>query len=288
MSPISSTPNKYSKRDPYTGKTGYSNIDPKSFDSLIATQGIRWIHEKVAICPNITGRLDTGVHDVNCQLCDNSLIHFDATEIWALLQRTRLNKMFEAHGTWDIGSAIIVTPSKKENGDPFDINYFDRFTAVDFNVRFSEIFEHSGTDVDVLKYKVTDIIYMASKEHVFILNSDFRMTEAGQVKWISDRRPNYDFINRIGDVVSCVYYTPLVMRVLDMNHEHRYVSSGVRSHYKNPQALPQSAVVKRDFLIESRDIHDKLVHPEIMAQVTHPRAVDIAPVGYVNPESEIS
>jgi len=73
-----------------------------------------------------------------------------------------------------------------------------------------------------------------------------------------------------------------------MNHEHRYVSSGVRSHYKNPQALPQSAVVKRDFLIESRDIHDKLVHPEIMAQVTHPRAVDIAPVGYVNPESEIS
>jgi hypothetical protein len=233
-----------------------------SFDQLLQQRGIRFIHKKALPCPNLKD-LDQNTHDPLCKVCDGSgLLYYAAKEIWGIFYSNSLERMFEHHGVWEVGTAIVTLPTEYPDGTEADFNIFDQLEIHDFTVRLWELKEFVPTSglVQTVRYPIQKVDYMASAENdvlkVYQLGTDFNVVD-GSIVWVSGKQPSYDNINERGDVFVLAYFAHPVYTVLQHMRELRITQEMDASGNKVSKRLPQQVLVKRDHLYNSPEKEDK-------------------------------
>ena len=228
-----------------------------SFDQLIQNRGIRFIHRKATLCPNMS-LLDDNNHVPDCPICDDSgLIYYDEREIWGLFYSNSIEKTFEAHGIWEIGNAVITLPSEYPTGDQADFNTYDELLIPDFEVRLWELKEYFPTTnrKQTLRYPVKKIDFLAvinndTDMQKFEVDVDFTITTEGEIEWLPGRAPVFDEDRQRGQIYTVSYWANPIYKVLQPLRELR-VSQEFVGGVKISRRLPQQVLVKRDFLVSN-------------------------------------
>jgi hypothetical protein len=232
------------------------SINANNFDQLLSQRGVRMVHEKATPCPNIL-TLDSNAHEPNCSFCDNNgFLFYGREEIFGVFSGNSIQKTFEAHGVWEIGSAVVTLPSHYPDGREADFNGFDRLVLPDFTVRLWELKEYEPRpgNVQELRYPVRSVDYVSSiskdgkTERRYTENVDFTINADGEVVWIDGRQPHYDAHSGHGEVLTWSFYSAPVYLVVQVLRELRVTQELNARGQKVPRKLPQQVLVKRDFL----------------------------------------
>jgi hypothetical protein len=235
------------------------NPDPSirgsNYDDILKNRGIRFIHEKATPCPNIL-TLDSNAHEPNCTFCDNNgFLHYDAKEIWGIFSGNSIQKTFEAHGVWEIGTAVISLPTEYPDGTEADFNAFDRLTIPDFTVRLWELKEYEPRpgNIQSLRYPIekvdlaSSILQGGSSQRIYQQGVDFNINADGDIVWVDGRQPFYDPHTQHGEVITWSFYANPVYLVVQTLRELRVTQEMVNGQ-KVARRLPQQILVRRDFL----------------------------------------
>lgn len=227
-----------------------------SWDQILQNRGIRFVHKKAIPCPNMKS-LDDSNHDPDCQFCDNSgLMFYDEREITGVFQSNSIEKTFEQHGIWEIGSAVVTLPTEYDNGDQAEFNTYDELVIPDFTVRLWELKEYEPRPggIQKLRYPIKKMDYLASIVNgvlkVYQEGVDFNITTDGTIQWLI--APAYDATNSIGQVFTASYFANPVYKVLQPLRELR-VSQEMVNGQKIAKRLPQQILVRRDFFVSQSE-----------------------------------
>ncbi len=229
------------------------NPDPsirgQNFDDFLKNRGVRLIHEKATPCPNIL-TLNSNAHEPNCNFCDNNgFLHYDPKDIWGVFSGNSIQKTFEAHGVWEIGTAVITLPTEYPDGTEADFNSFDKLTIPDFTVRLWELNEYEVRpgNKQSLRYPIVSVnfagsILQAGKvEKTYTQGVNFNISAQGEIAWIDGMQP------QVGEVLTWSFYAHPVYLVVQTLRELRITQELVNGQ-KVPRRLPQQVLVRRDFL----------------------------------------
>ena len=234
------------------------NPDPSirgvNFDQLLMARGIRVIHEKAVPCPNVLS-VDAAAHQPNCEFCDNSgIYYYTEKEIVGLFTGNSIEKTFEAHGVWEIGTAVMTFPSMYPDGTQADFNTYDYLTIPDFEVRMWEqkVYQERPGLLQTLRYPVTKVELAVSivsdVQKIYLQGVDFNITPAGDIQWVAGREPGINPANGEGVVVTWSYFANPRYIVVQSLRELRITQEMIQGQ-KTARRLPQQVLVKRDFLV---------------------------------------
>lgn len=244
------------------------NPDPSirgvNFDQLLSARGIRVIHEKAIPCPNILS-IDAATHQPDCEFCDNSgIFYYTEKEIIGIFTGNSIEKTFEAHGIWEIGTAVMTFPSAYPDGTQADFNTYDYLTIPDFEVRMWEQkpYQERPNGVQTLRYPVTKVEFAVSitngVKRVYVQDADFTITQEGDIKWVYGREPGFNPATGEGIVVTWSYFANPRYIVVQSLRELRITQEMIDGQ-KTARRLPQQVLVKRDFLV---GVGEKLLNGE--------------------------
>lgn len=232
------------------------SINSNNFDQLLSQRGVRMIHEKATPCPNIL-TLDSNAHEPNCSFCDNNgFLFYTKEEIYGVFSGNSIQKTFEAHGVWEIGTAVVTMPTHYPDGREADFNGFDRLVIPDFTVRLWELKEYEPRpgNVQELRYPVRSVDYVSSisrdgkTEKRYVQGVNFNINSDGEIVWIDGKQPNYDPQTGHGEVLTWSFYAAPVYLVVQVLRELRVTQELSARGQKTPRKLPQQVLCKRDFL----------------------------------------
>lgn len=230
------------------------SIRGASWDQILQNRGIRFLHRRAVPCPNMT-RLDDNNHSPDCPVCDDSgIIYYDEREITGVFQSNSIEKTFEQHGIWEIGSAVVTLPTEYPDGTQADFNTFDELIIPDFTVRMWELKEYEVTTdgKQYLRYPVQKVDFLSVVRNDVVIRFkqgvDFDISTDGAIQWLSGMGPNYSTAREAGEVFNVSYYAYPVYKVLQPLRELR-VSQEVVNGQKVAKRLPQQILVRRDFLV---------------------------------------
>lgn len=232
------------------------SIRGASFDQLLSQRGIRMIHHKAIPCMNVESTTFQG-HQPDCPFCDDSgIIYYDSKEIWGVFSSNSIEKTFEAHGVWEIGTAVITFPTEYADGTQADFNTYDRIEIPDFTVRLWELkgYEPRPGNVQSLRYPIVDVEYASSitdgVQKFYEKDVDFTIDGDGNIVWVNGKEPFYDPQKERGEVIGWAYYAKPVYVVVQSLRELRITQEMVDG-VKTARRLPQQVLVRRDFLVGS-------------------------------------
>lgn len=230
------------------------SIKGVSFDQLISQRGVRVIHRKAIPCPNVQS-VNTSAHQPDCEFCDNSgIIYYGSVELWGLFSGNSIEKTFEAHGVWEMGSAVMTFPAEYPSGDQADFNTYDKLEFPDFQVRLWEMkeYEERPTGIQYLRYPITKVEYAISisngVQKVYEAGVDFNISIDGGIQWISGKEPWYDSTRDIGETITFSYFAKPVYVVIQSLRELRITQELVNGQ-KVARRLPQQVLVRRDYIV---------------------------------------
>lgn len=227
-----------------------------SFDQLIQQRGIRMVHQHATPCPNIVS-VDSNQHEPSCTLCDNNgMMHYGNYEIFGIFTGNSIEKTFEAHGVWEIGTAVVTLPTEYADGSQADFNMYDRLTLPDFTIRLWELkeYEPRPENIQELRYAIKTVEFVSSVvngvQKMYTPGVDFNINSQGQIVWVSGKQPKYDSVNSRGEVLTWAFFANPVYVVVQCLRELRITQEWVNGQ-KVSRRLPQQVLVKRDFLPDS-------------------------------------
>lgn len=230
------------------------SIRGEAWDQLLRNRGIRFIHKKAALCPNIKSP-DLRSHEPDCQFCDSSgIIYYSEKEIWGVFTSNTLEKLFEVQGVWEMGSAVVSFPTEYPDGTQADFNTFDLLTCPDFQIRLPQLKEYELTsdNKQKLRYPVLRVEYASSitngEMKLYEQGVDFNVVD-GKIEWVEGKQPPINSASQVGDTVTWDYIASPVYRVLQHMHEIR-ASQQMDNGQKTARRLPQAILVKRDFMVQ--------------------------------------
>lgn len=226
-----------------------------SFDQLLSQRGIRFVHRKAVPCPNIL-TVDSNAHAPDCQFCDDSgIIYYDNKEIWGIFQGNSIEKTFEAHGVWEVGTAVVTLPTEYADASgQADFNTYDKLTIPDFTVRMWEMKEYEPREggKQRLRYPIKKVEFASSirngVQRFFEPGVDFNIDSDGNIEWVPGKEPHYDSSTEHGEVIIWSFFANPVYVVVQSLRELRITQELVGGQ-KVAKRLPQQVLVKRDFMI---------------------------------------
>ena len=230
-----------------------TSIKGVSFDQLLNQRGIRMIHRKAVPCPNLQS-VNTNSHQPGCKFCDDSgILYYGDQEIWGTFQGNSIEKTFEAHGVWEVGSAVVTMPTTYADGSQADFNTYDSLLMPDFEVRLWELkeYEPRPDNTQELRYPVTKIEYASSisngVQRFYTVGVDFNIVD-GKIEWVYGQTPFYDVSRDVGETIVYGYFANPVYIVLQSLRELRVTQEMVNG-VKTAIRLPQQILVRRDFMV---------------------------------------
>lgn len=242
-------------------KTLAPGINVDALDQLIKDLGVRIKIYKSTLCPNMTS-LETMDHDINCTICNNSMIDLCPKETLALFQQQNLIQQFNVQGTFHIDE-VMVTFLAGET-----LHHYSRIDILDFEEDFFELIQRQeNSSIDRLKYSACKVVGLFTvKNNVqeeFHFGTDFTLTVNGDIQWIGNHFPS------ARQIYSIYYKYHPVFRAVKAVHRDRFSQFNIRPEQisapkvtigkKTYVKLPETWVLKRDYLIERRDINKVLL-----------------------------
>jgi hypothetical protein len=241
------------------------SIKGVSFDQLLSQRGVRFVHHKAIPCMNVKST-DFMAHQPDCPYCDDSgIIYYQSQEIWGVFSGNSIEKTFEAHGVWEVGTAVVTLPTTYPDGTQADFNTYDRLEIPDYTVRLYELkgYEPRPGDIQDLRYPIQKVEYASSitdsVQKFYYPGIDFNIDVNGAIVWVSGRQPAYDVNLERGEVIGWAYFANPVYIVLQSLRELR-VTQEMINGVKTAIRLPQQILIRRDFMVGSGE---KIVNPVV-------------------------
>lgn len=243
-----------------------NGIDPSKLDQEITDLGVRVRLYKSTLCPNMKS-LESLDHDINCAVCNHNMIDFCPKETIAIFQQQTLAEQFKVQGTFYIDE-IQVTFLSGETLQPFA-----RVELLDFSEDFYELIQRQvATDIDRLKYPACSVLAIfvvrGNLKIEYHFGTDFITDVNGDIKWIAVHRPDDK------EIYTIYYKFKPVFRAIKAVHRDRYSQFNLRpNEIKSPKVtvgdhtyvkLPECWILKRDYLIERRDMAQALLPPNTL------------------------
>lgn len=232
------------------------SIKGLSFDQLLNQRGIRVMHHKAIPCMNIEST-NFQAHQPDCPFCDDSgILYYDSKEIFGIFTGNSIEKTFEAHGVWEVGSAVMTFPTEYADGTQADFNTYDKIELPDFTVRLWELksYEPRPDNIQSLRYPIKNLEYASSitdgVQKFYTVGVDFNITPDGDIQWIAGKEPKYSNELERGEVVGYAYFANPTYVVMQTLRELRITQEMVNG-VKQAKRLPQQVLVKRDFMVGS-------------------------------------
>ena len=218
---------------------------------------------KSTLCPNMQS-LESMDHDINCPICNNSMIDFCPQETVAMFQQQSLTEQYKAQGTFQMDEATVSFLSG------ITLATLSRVELLDFKEDFFELIQRQdflSTATDRLKYKACEVVGLfvirAGVQIQFYPGADFEVDLNGDIKWTGAHKPN----DR--EIYTIYYRHHPVFRAIKALHRDRYSQFNLRpDDIEAPKQtigentyvkLPEAWILKRDYLIERRDINSVLL-----------------------------
>ncbi len=248
------------------GKKLTSGINVDRLDQVIEDLGVRVKVFKSTLCPNMTS-LESLDHDINCTVCNNNMIDFKAIESIAMFQQQDLKEQFTVQGTFHIDEILVTFKAG------ISLHHYSRVDLLDFEEDFFELQQRQeGVDIDRLKYSACRVLGLftvsTGAREEFHEGVDFKLDLNGDVKWIGTHRP----ADR--DIYSIYYKYRPSFRAVKAVHRDRYSQynnrpDGIEAPKitvdgKTYIKLPETWILKRDYLIERRDIANALLGKNVI------------------------
>lgn len=234
-----------------------------NFDQLLSQRGVRMIHHKAIPCMNVDST-DYQAHQPDCPFCDDSgLIYYESKEIWGTFSGNSMEKTFEAHGVWEVGSAVVTLPTEYPDGTQADFNTYDRLELPDFTVRLwqHKMYEPRPEGIQSLRYPIERVEYASSitdnVQKFYEVGVDFNINSDGDIVWVPGKEPAYRHDLEKGEVIGWAYFSKPTYVVMQTLRELRITQEMVNG-VKTAKRLPQQVLVKRDFLVGTGE---KIVTP---------------------------
>jgi hypothetical protein len=203
-------------------------------------------------------------HQPDCPFCDDSgILYYDEKEIWGVFSGNSIEKTFEAHGVWEVGTAVLTLPTEYPDGTQADFNTYDKLLIPDITVRLWELkgYEPRPGNQQDLRYPVEKVEYASSItdgiQKFYYPGVDFNVAGDGSIEWIDGRQPFYNTELERGEVVGWAYWAKPVYVVLQSLREVRMTQELING-IKTAKRLPQQVLVRRDFIVGSGE---KIVNP---------------------------
>ena len=222
------------------------SIRGESWDQLLKNRGVRFLHQRMAACPNMLN-LEDGSHSPVCPVCDGQgMFKYSEKEIFGVVVSNSLDKQYEFQGYWEMGSAVVTMPTEYPDGKQAEFLSFDKLVLPDFTVRMWEMKEYSvqPSNKQYLRYPIhnTDGVFAVIDDVLveYIEDTDFTVSTDGAIQWISPPP--------VGQTLTIQYFASPVYVVVNLLKELR-VSQQLENGQKVSKRLPQELVVKRDYLI---------------------------------------
>ena len=238
-----------------------NGLNPDKLDQEVRELGVRVRLWKSTICPNMKS-LESMDHDINCPVCNNNMIDFSPKESIAIFQQQSLTEQFKVQGTFSIDEIQVTFLSG------ISLQHYARVDLLDFEEEFFELVQRQeGVAVDRLKYAACKVAGLfvatnAGKEQ-YHEGADFVLDQNGDVKWVGVHKP-------ADRTIYSIYYSyKPVYRAIKAVHRDRFTQYNLRvGEIKAPKKtvgentyvkLPETWILKRDYLLERRDVMEALL-----------------------------
>lgn len=238
-------------------------IDVDRLDQLVKDLGVRARVYKSTLCPNLSS-MESMDHSINCKLCDNNMIDFDCIETLVMFQQQDLKEQFKLQGTFHIDEVFATFLSG------LTLQTFTKVEILDFEEDFYQLVQRQeGSNFDSLKYKACSVLGIFSIDKSgptpvierYYEEADFRVTD-GRIEWIGSHKP----VDR--KIYSIYFKYHPIYRAVKAVHRDRFTQYNERpTQIEAPKKtigdntfvkLPETWILKRDYLVENRDQNGEL------------------------------
>lgn len=239
-----------------------NGINPDKLNQEILDLGIRCRLWKATICPNMTS-LESMDHDINCKVCNKNMIDFCPRETVVMFQQQDLIQQFKVQGTFHMDE-IQATFLSSES-----LHLFAKVELLDFVEDFHELVQRQvGTNIDLLKYAACEVhglfvVRNSTQQVQFYFGVDFELDANGSIKWLGSNKPTDK------EIYTVYYRYRPVFRAIKAIHRDRYSQYNLKSQPLNSPSitvkgntyvkLPETWILKRDYLLERRDFNQALL-----------------------------
>jgi hypothetical protein len=242
------------------------SFDKDAFDNLIRSQGVSVVHFRAIIDP--TGMQSKGDTHASAKRRESSdgFIYKEVGTLKVFFSANTSNFDIHVEGMVKHDTAIMTLPTKYEDCDaPVLIAPYDRFFLKDVEVRTvaCQLVEANTTGLDILAYPATCIEHLLDADGIeYKEDTHFKISEDGNIQWISQQRPGFDVRVGRGKVYSIRYrYTPFFIcaRLL---HEIRVSQvTDMATFDRKLERMPYQILVVREHVLhdKNRDPHSNLM-----------------------------
>lgn len=245
-------------------------INVEKLNQEIKDLGVRIRVWRSTVCPNMKS-LESLDHDINCTVCNNNMIDFGCFESVGMIQQQDLVEQFKLTGTFSMDESMMSFLSE------VTLHIYAKIEILDFTEDFFELIQRQDTvllpsplpQTDVLKYKACSVLaiftVVNNVKTEYYEGVDFQIDLNGNIQWTGSHKP----ADR--QVYSIYYKHHPVFRAVRAMHRNRWSqfnnrasliddaipkkTVGDRTYVK----LPDAWIIKRDYLIERRDIMNALL-----------------------------
>lgn len=213
-----------------------ADLKPELFDTAIKQKGYRVIWEQGMFC-SCYRALD-GQPDFNCPACGGKgYVYFDPKETRVVVTSISGRKEQEHIGLTELGGAYL-TPLSTDN-----VGFRDRFTFLDFTMKYSELLTRGSGTTDVPRYDMIDIICVRVRDKVYNRNIHFTIPKDGSnINWTGNHLPE-------GTVYSVLYTTQARYIAINPIHELRGTYTYYKTQVEKFVQLPKQFQIKREDLV---------------------------------------
>jgi hypothetical protein len=227
------------------------SFDPQAFDNFIKSQGIYVTHYRAV--PDPTGMASKGdLYAANSSRSNSDGFLFYKAGVCQILFTVN-NKMYniQVEGGISSSSAFATFPRYYDDGNnEVIIHPYDRLYLKDVDVKVSDFqfVEANSTGVDRLQYPAVEVEHLVDANGIiYKQDQDFEITNDGNIKWLTQKRPGTNIKINKGTIYSIRYrYVPFFV-VNQLVHEIRISQvSDPETFDRSVQRMPYAANILRE------------------------------------------
>ena len=239
-------------------------IDVGKLNQEVKDLGVRIRVWRSTVCPNMKS-IESMDHDINCTVCNNNMIDFGCFESVGMIQQQDLVEQFKLTGTFSMDEALMTFLSG------VTLHIFAKIEILDFTEDFFALIQRqeAPNTNDKLKYAACKVLavftVLNNVKTEYYEGSDFKIDQNGNIQWVGTHKP-------ADKQVYTIYYKHHpVFRAVRAMHRNRWSQFNNRVSQIDPAIpkktvdgrtyvkLPDAWILKRDYLIERRDVQNALI-----------------------------
>lgn len=219
------------------------------FDSLVSEHGIKFRHCKAIPCAGSDTNVENTRSHHHDHDCENGFFYRPVDKLFTAVFTNNPNtKYFKNEGIVDSSTAWIICPRTYDDSEqtiyfsPYDKIHIADKEFDKILVPYFEKLEISATGVDRARFPICGVEYLIdSNNKEYAEGADF-VIDNGNIRWISQNRPQFHAIEGHGGVYSIRYLLQPFFYVMTVEHEVRIstvidADTGERKQARFPQYL---------------------------------------------------